>query len=118
MKLLTIILLFTFTSCNAQLQLTDTIPESYYGTWVNFSNNDTIIVSSNRIDFTTVNADFILDEIDLPMSITTTYYTFISNHGNRITLNKVSRNKLIFNATSENTLLLRDDTYHKLGTRF
>lgn len=118
MKLLTIILLFTFTSCNAQLQLTDTIPESYYGTWINYANTDTIIVASNRIDFTTINADFILDEIDLPISITTTYYTFISNHGNRITLNKVSRNKLIFNATSENTLLLRDDTYHKLGTRF
>lgn len=118
MKLLTIILLFIFTSCNAQLQLTDTIPESYYGTWINYANTDTIIVASNRIDFTTINADFILDEIDLPISITTTYYTFISNHGNRITLNKVSRNKLIFNATSENTLLLRDDTYHKLGTRF
>lgn len=118
MKLLTIIVLFAFTSCNGQLQLTDIIPESYYGTWINFENNDTIIVASNRIDFTTVNGDFILDEIDLPISISTTYYTFLSNHGNRMTLDKVSRSKIIFQAIDENALLLRQDTYHKLGARF
>lgn len=113
-----ILLLLFVTSCNAQLALSETIPENYFGTWINFSNNDTIIVGSNRIDFTTVNGDFILDTIDLPISISTTYYTYLSNHGNRLTLNKVSRAKIIFQAFDENALLLRQDTYHKLDTRF
>ena len=113
MKKLSFILLFLVVACSAQQQLEQKTPLDYIGTWINTSRNDIIIIKEDKITFTTVAGDTLVDFIDFPTSSTILYYSYQSNHGNLITFKKVSKRKIIFNIIDENGLLLRNDFYVK-----
>lgn len=112
-----LILLFLFVNCKAQT-LTNTIPSNYYGTWTNVSNTDTIFIEPTKVTFTSNQGEIYVAIVDTALSITPTYYTYLSRPiALNIGLTKISKNKIVFNVIDSNGLGIRSDTYFKSGVR-
>ncbi|WP_264520369.1 hypothetical protein [Flavobacterium sp. N1994] len=114
--LLSLILSLSFG--NAQTQGNATIPTMFVGTWTNAANNDTISITTDKITWTSNDNTVFVSYVDYVLhndSVIFSFYAYPNVFA--LSLEKISRVKLIFDAQTQEGYTRRNDLYLKQGTR-
>lgn len=109
MKLILILLLSL--NCYSQDLL---IPNDYVGTWRNNTGTDTIIITEQSISWSSNVNETHISFVDYVQHSDTGYFTFYSRETVFVlSLEKISRIKIVFNAQTLEGLNRRNDVYFK-----